>query len=267
MSKLDVFRLTQPGTEAVGTVAICTRGMIRSATAISMMLADFSFLKPNESVSRFIIEGHVLTMQRNEAVRRMEGDWLLFIDDDMVWQPSDIARIVARREEYDCDVLGGLCHQRGAPYQATIYMREQEHSGSYTFIEKWDDDEIIECDATGMAFCIIHRRVFDRMLGKPLPSYEERDKKEEPPFFTWGKFGEDLSFCQMAKETGSRIWVDTSIKIGHITDMVVTTKSFLHEVAVRGEEVSKVRYEQLASIGMGDRWLSPEEALEREKLI
>lgn len=234
---------------AVGTIAICTRDLITAPTAMSWMMTDYSFLGANEYVGRHVIQGHVLVAQRNEAVARMEGDWILFIDDDMVWQPSAIKELVETREKYDLDVVGGLCFQRSEPYQPTLYYHGGPGANGYTYIEKWPEDTALEVEATGLAFLLIHRRVFERMLGEPLPTVDERKRLPPPGFFKWGDFGEDLTFCREARATGSKIYVDTSVKIGHIGTHIITEKNFYEQLALRPQSVVEVRKQQLGSLG------------------
>jgi hypothetical protein len=250
-----------PPKEAVGTIAICTRDKISAQTAMSWMLTDLSFLAPGEYVSRQIVQGHVLTLQRNECVQRMEGDWILFVDDDMVWQPGDVKTLVETQRKYDLDMVGGLCFQRGAPHQPTLYHRDPD-TGGYHFREDWPLDVALEVDATGMAFMLIHRRVFERILGEPMPTLAERQRMPPPPFFKWtGEYGEDFLFCQEAKEAGCRIFVDTEVRIGHIAEVTVTEETFLQQLAMRPAQVTELR--RLANNRMGLPTVTAEQAIER----
>jgi hypothetical protein len=95
------------------------------------------------------------------------------------------------------------------------------------------------------------------------PPYEERIKLRPPDFFRWAeRMGEDLRFCQDAKASGSQVFVDTRIKIGHVTDEVVTEASFLASIAVREPELEARRRELNDQLGLPT--LSATEA--REKL-
>lgn len=230
---------TVPGATPIGTIALPVRDHMNSGTVASILGTDFSWVPEGCAVNRWIIQGSILTMQRNEAVQRMEGDWLLFIDDDMVWRPDAIKNIVAVREEHDLDMVGGLCFRRSDPFQPTLYMREQPTAGAYNYLEKWDSD-LVEVDATGLAFCLIHRRVFERIAGEPMPPLESRNRPAL--FFQWnGTVGEDLGFCQMAKASGSRIWVDTRIPIGHIGEVEIGEQDYLYALARREPEVEEIR--------------------------
>jgi hypothetical protein len=118
-----------------------------------------------------------------------------------------------------------------------------------------------------MAFCLIHKRVFDRILvaetGEPFPDLETRKQMRPPPFFKWtGEFGEDFQFCREAQAVCNRIFVDTSVKIGHVGDQVITAENFYREVAFRRDDEQAFREEQLESVG--HRAITREKA--REKL-
>ncbi len=237
---LRVYSADSQG-DCLGTIAIPVRDHLNAATVTALLGTDFSWLPVGRSVNRKIIQGGILTMQRNEAVQRMEGDWLLFIDDDMVWQPDAVRRLVAVRDEFDLDMVGALCFRRIPPYQPTLYMRESPMSGPYNFLETWDSD-LVEVDGTGMAFVLIHRRVFERIAGTPMPPLDDRVKLGLPEFFTWhGKFGEDLRFCQDAKAAGNKIFVDTRIKIGHIGEVEIDEKHYFGQIATRGADVESER--------------------------
>lgn len=259
---LEMYRYNPPASKveggmAVGTVAFCTRDDIKAATAISWKHADYSFLGPNEYVGEFIITGNLLTMQRNQCVNNMEGDWLLFIDDDMVWQPSAVRMLVERQRETDADIIGALCFQRSSPHQPTLYRSNKAGTG-YTYEEKWEPGEVLEVDATGLAFCLITTKALTKILrhetGDPdiyFPSQAERKGLRPWNFFQWdGAWGEDFAFCRAAKEAGCRILVDTGIEIGHIGDHVIGRREFLREIAFRHDVLTEAKREMAADMGV-----------------
>lgn len=225
-----------------GTIAICTRDSVKAATATSWLMADYSFLGPNEYVMRYFVQGHVLTMQRNECIRSMDGDWIMFVDDDMVFQPDAIGRIVAKQKETGADIVGALCFQRMPPHQPTMY--HESPRGGYVYREVWKDGETVPVDATGMAFCMITKTALNKILqfvtGDPqsvLLGREERLKLPAAQFFQWGpRMGEDFNFCKVATESGCSILVDTSTKIGHIAEIVVNEEHFFQQMAMRSEQ-------------------------------
>lgn len=246
--------------KCAGTIAMCTRDSIKAQTAISWLMSDLTFLDSDQYVKRFIVQGHVLVAQRNECVARMEGDWILFIDDDMVWQPSAIREIIETQRKFDLDIVGGLCFQRGGFHQPTMFYQHPLGKG-YTWPDKWPEDAAVEVDATGMAFCLIHKRVFERILNHEFPPIEERNELPPPGFFKWGDLGEDLMFCRDAQASGSKIFVDTSIKIGHIGETVYTEQDYFQGLLARTPEFSAARKTVLETIGK--EVMTREEALEK----
>lgn len=230
-----------------GTIAIPVRDHLNAATVQSLVYAAFALPKALPQaviVDMSIIQGSVLTLQRNEAVHLFRGDWLMFIDDDMVFTPHDILQLLEDMDEHDLDIVGGLCFRRTEPHQPTLYMRESPTAGRYSFLERWDSD-LVEVDATGMAFVVIRKRVFEKIAaahGETFPSFEERQATDPPEYFRWyGRIGEDLRFCQDAKDAGCRIFVDTRVKIGHVGEINIGHRQFLEQLAMRPQDVVDAR--------------------------
>ena len=259
--EITIFKVNRHG-ESVGTVAMCTRDRVAAGTAISWMAADYSFLKPGQTVTRYIVQGHVLTLQRNECVQNMQGEWIVFVDDDMTFQPDAVSRLVATAYENDLDMVGGLCFQRGEPHQPTLYMRERPDGGNYLFLEDWEKDAVVEVDATGMAFVLIRRRVFERIAGE-FPPLAQRLSGRPPSYFRWDEsgYGEDLAFCQLVKKAGMRIFVDTSVAVGHIGEQHITEETFLLQLINRSPLVTEKR--KLINDAMGLPTMTSYAAMER----
>lgn len=220
--------------DPAGTVAIVMRDHMAAETAMSLWMTHW----PTE-VDRIFVRGSILTLQRNQAIAMMRGDWLLFIDDDMVWAPDAVVRLLAARDELleqgqEPDVVGGLCFRRTSPYHPTLYVREGPTRGRYAILERWEDG-LVEVDATGMAFALITKRCLERIAGIEMPPFKVRqDAATHANFFRWeGGLGEDLRFCQDVKATGGHIFVDTRIEIGHIGEIEVRSRHFLEQMAKR----------------------------------
>lgn len=219
---------------AEGTMAFVVRDSIKVPTFMSYAHMDIE----GRSLKRLIMQGSMLTMQRNACIQQMEGEYLLFIDDDMVFDPGAVKRIIEIYEElkpqFPVFMVGGLCFRRQSPYQPTLYVREEPDRGAYNFIERWDDD-VVEVDATGCAFLLIPKNVFETIAETKMPPYEARMAANTlPEFFRWDRsLSEDLQFCQDAKAKGVRIFVDTRIEIGHIAEVEIRKEQYLVELAKR----------------------------------
>jgi hypothetical protein len=233
--------------EPLGTIALPVRDHLNSATVTSLLQTDWSFVGSEHSMDRLIIQGNILPLQRNEAIQRMRGEFLLFVDDDMVWQPDAVGRLVDTYTELaeqftEPLIVGGLCFRRTPPHNPTLYVRELPNDGPYNFLEKWATD-IVEVDATGMAFTLISKAAIEAVAEAEMPPLEVRQHMAGPPaFFHWtGRMGEDLRFCADAKAKGVRIFVDTRIEIGHIGEFAIGHKHYLQEIALRSGELEDER--------------------------
>lgn len=236
------FLASRSQNEPIGTIALPLRDHVNGATVMSLMRIDWSFLRPGENVDIEISMGSVLTLQRNDLVQKMRGQWLLFIDDDMVFEPQSIGQIVDTFYELDAQfaepvIVGGLCFRRAAPYYPTMYRREAPDHGGYRVIETWDK-EVVEVEATGAAFLLVPVTALEAIAETPQPPFEVRMQQGRPPgFFRWqGIRGEDLQFCQDFKAAGGRIFVDTRIEIRHVSEVQVGKEHYLREMALRSEE-------------------------------
>lgn len=242
--------------EPLGTVAMPVRDHLNTATAMSLLRTDFSFSGGIGGMDIQMIQGSILTLQRNEAVQKMRGEFLLFIDDDMVFEPDALERLVdthfwLNSQIDEPHIVGGLCFRRTPPYQPTMYMRQAPTNGGYNFLEDWKSD-VVEVDATGCAFLLIPRVALEAIAETEMPPYEERIKMTRlPNFFRWeGAVGEDLRFCQDFKAVGGRIFIDTRIAIGHISEISVGYDQFLQGLANRPQPIESAQRKINQKLGL-----------------
>ena len=235
---LEVFNAADTP-EVWGTVAIPVRDQVKTPTVTSLIQSDFRYFAPR-GVNRMFVQGSILTLQRNECIQRMRGEWILFVDDDMVWDADAIARLVQTRDEHDLDVVGGLCFRRTHPHQPTLYQRDDTDTQLYVTMEKWPEDELVEVDATGCAFLLVTVRALEKIAGGPMPPLDMRVGGPPPNFFRWeGIKGEDIRFCEDLRAAGNKIFVDTSIKVGHVSEMIIDERDFYRAIAERKPEVER----------------------------
>lgn len=248
--------------EPLGTIGIPVRDVLNTHTVMSV----FGLERHEMPIDILMLPGSILTLQRNALVQNMRGDWILFIDDDMVFRKDTVRRLLASKENLESngvfpDILGALCFRRQHPFQPTMYVQDGD-GGPYNFIETWDE-QYIDCDATGMAFALITKQAFERVAETPMPSYEERRAMPAlPNFFSWhGNFGEDLRFCQDVKRAGGRIIIDTTIRTGHVGEHVITYRDYLRAIMERPQELAEAR--RKVNDKMGLPTLTKQEAKKR----
>ncbi len=138
-----------------------------------------------------------------ESAIRDKADYILFLDDDMVFQPNAITRLVAAAEKYELDCVSGLYCRRGKPFETFIMIRKGDTDRHFFYMPKPDQrNTLMECDATGLGCCLFKTSVFERV---PTPWFELPDNMTEDTYF----------FKKMNK-SGIRCHVDTGITCGHI---------------------------------------------------
>ena len=138
---------------------------------------------------------------------------LLFVDDDMVFEPDDIDVLVGLNK----DIVGALCFVRDPPYQPTMLKRNDPRcklSNEYGYIYEYEEDRLYEVDATGCGFLLIKRDVL-------LDTAEHKTVHPGKWFDRFWNLAEDYSFCWKARSAGYKIHVYTGIQVGHVSKVVV----------------------------------------------
>jgi hypothetical protein len=145
-------------------------------------------------------------------------DYLLFIDSDINFEPEHILRLMA---------------WAGDPKKSIVAAVPRVRSENKVYIADLDYDDNGELTMNGMglvrgkrvatAFMLIRREVFTEMV-EAHPDWTYYDKRSDrmvPCLFDFklteeGYIGEDFLFCDRARELGLEVWIDPSIKLGHM---------------------------------------------------
>lgn len=174
---------------------------------------------------QFVVGGSVIHKARNELCAHfLQSDFtdLLFIDDDMSWSPNDVLRLLAS----DKPLIGGVGRMRVQKQNsdpAVWCWRPLHDAGAL----RQDEMGAIEVKGFGAAFMLINRRVLHDMA---IPEWKRAGAHDWPQglrdnyyeFFRTGEegsdieFGEDYVFCNRWRAMGNEVWVDPTIKLGHV---------------------------------------------------
>ncbi len=188
------------------TIGMATGGTVRSETLTSLIGA-MDVLKANGVEIHLNVQvGGYVARNRNQLVeeaRKASSTHLMFIDNDMVFRPSGIQRLL----DADKDIIGGNYNARGVPGRPIVSTL------------KLDDrnDGLTETVEIPRGLIKVHAVATGFMMVK-LPVFEKMDK---PYFVAWESeegehHTEDVEFCVKAHKKGFDVWCNTTIPIGHI---------------------------------------------------
>ncbi len=130
-------------------------------------------------------------------------DWILYLDDDQVFQPDVLGRLV----EHHQPVVSALIMQRGAPFLPTAYATFQECEFQPLDITSVGHDNLVQVAGVGTGGLLVRSHVL-RQLGEPWFVYSE-------------EFGEDLYFSKRCLEAEIPMFVDTGCRMGHLIPAAV----------------------------------------------
>lgn len=172
--------------------------------------------------------GRLLTAAAREklAEKALEGgmDYMIMFDDDMVLPLDFVEAMLHDMEEHpEIGVLGALAFMRNPPHYPVMYtttegwdnVRNKTYFAN-EFVKKYPRDQLVECDAVGFGGVCIRMDVLRKM--------------NSPYFFSTTGSGEDIFFCFNAKkQTGTRIFMDTRIKLGHLMNPKIADEEYFDE--------------------------------------
>jgi hypothetical protein len=192
--------------------------------------------------------GSLIADNRNRIIEeafRLKAKYVLLLDTDMLFPPSAIERMKAHGKP----IVSGLAHSKAHPYAPNMYKFAEP--SVWTPIVEWDDGELLKVGCVGGAFMLIELAaiahlqkpyfaqppvhdhyvwlaVKDAMqrAGDPTQAFKDAvalyaDSRGLPLVL-----GEDYYFCDMLRRADIPIYVDTSIKLGHVGKWVFSYYEF-----------------------------------------
>lgn len=189
------------GKAEVGSIG----AIYQAASSASNPVRQIQYLNGDSLVSR----------ARNKIAERFlasECEYLMFIDNDILFQPEDIAML----RSYERDIVGGTYLKKTLPYQpvANSYLGTCEQSGLYEMAE------------IGTGFMMIKRSTFEKIIelhGESL-SYRPENDESKGVYYDFFRVGvnddgrylsEDYFFCELARKCGLKVWLDPAILVKH----------------------------------------------------
>jgi hypothetical protein len=163
--------------------------------------------------------GNILTPFAREKLAESAlacgAEYLFMVDDDML-APVDL---FYKLQASGKDIIAPLAFTRNPDHKAVCYETKEgfdESSrtryGFTKFVENYPKDTLFECDAVGFGAVLIRTEVFR--------------KTPKPWFFGMSETGEDITLCIKAKKAGFGVWMDSRVKLGHLSDPIVVTEEY-----------------------------------------
>jgi len=203
----------------------------------------FNIAPSPDIIGRVSVDHTEVVTARNLAVELVEKEFgeswshILFIDSDMTFAPDHLEKLLSTR----LPIVSGLAVKRFPPPYPPAFL---PLSGNPT-----DFRELFESlsnpnpypfpvRATGMAFTLIERSVFERVVGvdnsgkkywfAPVHEIDEVLHKER-------HLSEDFAFCKRAREVGIDTYVHPGVLLGHLDYQALTITSWFDETGIEYE--------------------------------
>ncbi|CAN5576758.1 hypothetical protein BH10PSE14_BH10PSE14_06690 [soil metagenome] len=177
---------------------------------------------------QFVVGSSVVHKARNELVAHfLMSDFtdLLFVDDDMQFAPDAVLRLLGS----DKPLIGGVGRMRCQKPNSdpAVWCWRPLRGGDGDLVQ--DEMGAIEVRGFGAAFMLINRRVFADMVAAH-PDWKRDGAADWPAdlrahyfeFFNqterdeFGELSEDYGFCHRWRQMGERVWIDPTIRLGHV---------------------------------------------------
>jgi hypothetical protein len=149
-------------------------------------------------------------------------DGIVWVDSDILLEPSHIWRLVGTAKEREIDFLAGVYHKKGEPYDPVIYWYEPDLD-AYFPIERYEPGFVTPIGAAGFGMmwtstktiqAIANNKSHFEEVGRWFPDTRHMPKNWRSPD---GRppLGEDFNFCDKARMAGIQLYLDTGIMPTH----------------------------------------------------
>lgn len=174
---------------------------------------DFVYIRPSFPSGP---TSNIADIRNNMVEQALQNDVTKFLqlDTDQTYPRDVIHRLLT----HDLPIVAAKVHRRYPPFDPILYRGESVDKLINIPDEEWKGDRgIIEVSATGSGCILVDMNVY---LDIEYPWYEHNVKKDGMTV------GEDVGFCFKAREAGYKVYVDTSIQIGHLALLEVNEGAY-----------------------------------------
>lgn len=158
-----------------------------------------------------------------EKFLQTSTEWIFWMDSDMTFPKDTLVKLFKVAEEKNAKMVSGVYYQRKGMNYPVLWSRGEvleesgqetglnnprgktnKYMGTFIFPHK-DKKEPFKAHAAGYGCVLVHRSIFEIM---PRPWFQ----------FIKGQCSEDFYFFVNAHELGFDLWIEPTIKLGHLGD-------------------------------------------------
>lgn len=162
----------------------------------------------------------VVSRARNLLVKDfLESDCtdLMFIDADINFEAEDVLRLMAWASDPKKGIVGGVPRTRKTN---KVYIAQLDQDEEGLTMNKMG---LVRAKRIATAFMLVRREVFTQLIdaNPQWAYYDHTSDRQLSAVFDFlvteeGYMGEDYLFCDRARAIGYEIWIDPTIKLGHM---------------------------------------------------
>lgn len=174
---------------------------------------------------------------RNElakALLKSDCEWLFMVDADMGFEPMALDQLLSLADPVNRPIVGGLCFAQREAFddgsngfrcvpRPTIFDWVQHDDGHWRFTGRshFPVNSLVECAATGGAFIVIHRSVFERIAESEGDCWFDRVRGTDGSLI-----GEDISFFVRCQALDIPLFIHTGIRTTHLKNLWLGESDF-----------------------------------------
>jgi len=243
------FNEKDKGKMIEGSVLICTLRPEMVTAGYAQCLAMLCLENPYNAIIGYHgarTARSALGRQRiiEDAFLPSPAEYLLWIDSDMVFVPQTFSLIyeemlTQRHNGVQCGITNALAFMYSETEQKVLpncFFRNPT-TGLHEVRAEYRQGERFWCDATGVAFTLIHREVFDA-VGSPY----HQDWVKHPD--TGVQMGHDVHFFYEASKHGYRVRYCADAQTGHMKMFAVDENMWLNYLSQIKGRMAQIKAEE-----------------------
>lgn len=167
-------------------------------------------------VSLHDVKQSTIDTARNRMVERVletDADAIMWCDSDIVLPQDAISKLVIEEKDF----ITGIYCQRFSPYYPVVTHYDPDGcqgKGNMNWFVEFPDDVCAPAGGCGFG-CVLTSTKMLRAMPRP--------------WFSFGDFSEDFTFCRAAAMAGFQLYVQTGVHCGHIGEPEEVTLNLFRE--------------------------------------